>query len=217
MLALALGWSVLAAAPFVRRARRAGVIGSAQARLGVPRQQWTSTVRMPGSKLLAGALGPWARRYFEWRAERRAESQIARELPVAVDLLAVAISAGCTPHLAVTLVADWAPRATSTWLAAVRRRCALGTGFSAALSDELPSPQLRPLVDALLATDRYGAPVGAALSRVAVEARAAVRRQAETQARTVPVRLLFPLVFLVLPAFVLLTVAPALLTSLAPR
>jgi len=33
------------------------------------------------------------------------------------------------------------------------------------------------------------------------------------RARTVPVRLLFPLVFLVLPAFGLLTVVPALLTS----
>ena len=34
------------------------------------------------------------------------------------------------------------------------------------------------------------------------------------RARTVPVRLLFPLVFLVLPAFLLLTVVPVVLASL---
>jgi hypothetical protein len=34
------------------------------------------------------------------------------------------------------------------------------------------------------------------------------------RARTVPVRLLFPLVFLILPAFVLLTVAPVVLATL---
>jgi tight adherence protein C len=75
-------------------------------------------------------------------------------------------------------------------------------------------PRLRALVDALLASDRYGTAVGAALSRLAAEERAAIRREAEARARTVPVRLLFPLVFLVLPAFGLLTVAPALLTGL---
>jgi tight adherence protein C len=76
-------------------------------------------------------------------------------------------------------------------------------------------PSLRPLVDALLASERYGAPVGVALARLAVEQRAAVRRRAEARARTVPVRLLFPLVFLVLPAFGLLTVVPALLAGFA--
>ena len=52
-----------------------------------------------------------------------------------------------------------------------------------------------------------------ALIRLATEQRAVLRRRAETQARTVPVRLLFPLVFLVLPAFGLLTVVPALLAG----
>jgi tight adherence protein C len=53
--------------------------------------------------------------------------------------------------------------------------------------------------------------VGATLARLSSEARADLRRRAEARARTVPVRLLFPLVFLVLPAFGLLTVAPVLL------
>ena len=73
---------------------------------------------------------------------------------------------------------------------------------------------LRPLADALLASDRLGAPVGPVLARLAAEERTALRRRAEAHARRVPVRLLFPLVFLVLPAFVLLTVVPGLAAGL---
>ena len=47
------------------------------------------------------------------------------------------------------------------------------------------------------------------LARLAAEVRSDVRRRAEARARTVPVRLCFPLVACILPAFALLTVAPA--------
>ena len=72
---------------------------------------------------------------------------------------------------------------------------------------------MRPLADALLASDRLGAPVGPALARLAAEQRAEVRRHAEAHARRVPVRLLLPLAFVVLPAFGLLTVIPTLLAG----
>ena len=61
---------------------------------------------------------------------------------------------------------------------------------------------------ALAACERYGSPVGPALARLSTEVRAARRRQAEAAARRVPVKLLFPLVGCILPAFALLTVAP---------
>jgi tight adherence protein C len=97
----------------------------------------------------------------------------------------------------------------------VRRDCSLGVGFADALERlASASAPLRTLVDALLASERYGAPVGDALGRLAIEERAALRRRAEARARTVPVRLLFPLVFLVLPAFALLSVVPVLLAGL---
>ena len=71
------------------------------------------------------------------------------------------------------------------------------------------------MTDVLLASDRLGAPAGPASTRLAHDVRADLRRRAEARARTLPVKLLFPLVFLVLPAFGLLTVVPALLSSLA--
>jgi tight adherence protein C len=149
------------------------------------------------------------------RRARRTEAAVARELPVTVDLLAVAVGAGCTPFLAVDTAARWGPPALAVQLAEVRRACALGRGFDGALDDLATRiPQLRPLTDALLASDRFGAPVGDALLRLAAEQRTALRRRAEARARTVPVRLLFPLVFLVLPAFGLLTIVPAVFSGL---
>jgi tight adherence protein C len=49
---------------------------------------------------------------------------------------------------------------------------------------------------------------------LATDVRADRRRRAEEAARRVPVKLLFPLVLCVLPAFALLTVAPLLAGAL---
>ena len=127
----------------------------------------------------------------------------------------MAIAAGCTPYLAVEVAAKWGPPCSAAALSGVLRSCALGTGFERALEGAVSrAAPLRPLADALLASDRLGAPVGPQLARLAAEERAALRRRAEAHARRVPVKLLFPLVFLVLPAFVLLTVVPGLVSGL---
>jgi tight adherence protein C len=90
--------------------------------------------------------------------------------------------------------------------------------LGASLADTLElvgraEPSLRSLTDALAVGERNGAPIADLIARLADEARSVLRRRAETHARRVPVRLLFPLVFLVLPAFGLLTVVPALLSG----
>ena len=73
---------------------------------------------------------------------------------------------------------------------------------------------MRPLVSVLLASERYGTPLLPALDRVAVDARARRRVAADEAARRVPVKLLFPLVLCILPAFALLTVVPLLAGAL---
>jgi tight adherence protein C len=140
---------------------------------------------------------------------------MAREVPVVLDLLGVAVGAGCTPYLAVEVAARWSPEVIAAPLTGVLRACALGVSFESALDDAArATPLLGPVADALLASDRLGAPVGPVLARLAEEERTALRRRAEARARRIPVRLLFPLVFLVLPAFVLLTVVPGLAAGL---
>jgi hypothetical protein len=215
---VATGWGLVAAAPLVRRARRRRVAARA-AWLRV--DGVASPVARPslvgriGARLPLGPPGRVARALLARSRDRRHDAALAAELPVALDLLGVAVGAGCTPYLAVEVAIRWAPPAIASRLGAVPRACGLGASFAHAL-DEVASttPRLRLLADALLASDRLGAPVGPALARLAAEERAGLRRRAETDARRVPVRLLFPLVFLVLPAFGLLTVVPTLVGGL---
>ena len=217
---LGVGWGLVAAVPLARRARlvRTAARVTTLGPVAGPRpSRRTGPIarRLPAP----GALGAVGRVVGAWRSRgsrRRLDASVGRELPVVLDLLAVATAAGCTPYLAVESAARWAPPVLAERLAHVSQVCRLGGSFPDALDDlASTTPRLAPLVDALLASDRLGAPVGPALARLADEERAAARRAAETHARRVPVRLLFPLVFLVLPAFGLLTVVPALLSGLS--
>jgi tight adherence protein C len=133
-----------------------------------------------------------------------------------LDLLQVAVSAGCTPYRALELTVRWGPPAAGNAFATALDATRVGRSLRDAL-DALAAdtPTLIPVTDVLLASDRLGAPAGPALTRLAHDVRADLRRRAEARARTLPVKLLFPLVFLVLPAFGLLTVVPALLSALA--
>jgi hypothetical protein len=218
-------WAVLLATPFVLRARR--LVTVARAADLRPTSRATGASPSPRLALRAqvvatavqglrrGVVGRVIRSLTQRTRTRRDAAAYARELPVVIDLLGVAVGAGCTPFLAVEVAARWSPPVLAARLDAVRRSCALGVSFEAALDDVAgTTPALRPLCDALLASGRLGAPVGPVLARLAAEERTALRREAEAHARRVPVRLLFPLVFLVLPAFVLLTVVPGLAAGL---
>ncbi|MBW3574643.1 MAG: type II secretion system F family protein [Actinobacteria bacterium] len=154
--------------------------------------------------------------FAERRSRRRARAQLVRELPEVVDLFVLAVGAGLTVPLAVDIVARRAPGALGDALGRVVGEAALGWRLSDAL-EAVPGrvgEEVRPLVAALVASDRYGAPLLDGLERLGTDVRNDRRRRAEEAARRVPVKLLFPLVFCTLPAFALLTVAPLLAGSL---
>jgi tight adherence protein C len=150
------------------------------------------------------------------RRARRDDEALVADVPVAVDLVAVAVGAGCNPFRAVAVAIGWCPRRIAAVLSAIERDVALGASFDAALRDAGDrTPSLRGLTEALRTSARLGSPTVAVLAQLAQEVRADVRRRAEARARTVPVRLLFPLVFCILPAFALLTVLPVLLEGIS--
>jgi tight adherence protein C len=154
--------------------------------------------------------------YRDRRLRKRHHAALLRGIPLTVDLLALGVTAGLTPYLALCAACHAVPDAVAEPLQSAIDRVGTGTRLAVALDQAVADePALRPVVSALLASERLGAPVGPALLRVAAESRAAARRRAEVHARRVPVRLLFPLVFLVLPAFALLTVVPAVASGFA--
>ena len=65
----------------------------------------------------------------------------------------------------------------------------------------------------LARTETLGVSLRDATRDLAATVREARRSSTLERARTAPVRMLFPLVFLILPAFLLLTVVPVLITT----
>ena len=150
------------------------------------------------------------------RAERRRRRAIADDVADVVELLGLAVGAGLTVNRAVDAVGRWGVGPLAAELARVSHAVARGRRLADCL-DELPAlvgESVRPLTAGLAACERYGAPIADTLARLAVEARAASRRRSEEAIRRLPVKLVFPLVLCILPAFALLTVAPLIAGAL---
>ncbi|MDE0162635.1 MAG: type II secretion system F family protein [Acidimicrobiaceae bacterium] len=148
---------------------------------------------------------------------RRRVQQVERHLPEVIDLLGLMVGAG---RPTVTALADVGPRVSEPFrseLLAVVRRTAAGEPFVDSvrrLRDTLGA-SVSPVVHAVTAAEIDGTPLRPALQRAADEAHRRRRVRAQEAARRVPVLMLFPLVFCVLPAFCLLTVVPLLLGSVS--
>lgn len=199
--ALACGWALLVVGWVGGDGRRRRV-----AVTRTTRSRSSRVAHLPAVRVL--------RRISEHRAERRRAQIMRRELPVAIELLAVGVGAGCSIYEAVVTAETWAPPLVAAALADARRRFELGASLADALAGMARAqPVMAKVARALADAARSGAALTPILATLGADERAAARRRAEAHARRVPVRLLFPLVFLVLPAFGLLTVVPVLLAG----
>lgn len=164
---------------------------------------------------LGGFAGSGWPRLVGRREAKARRAAYVNDLPEVVDLLALALGAGLNVPLAVDAVGrrGTGPLAGEMALAAEAAR--RGQRLADALDDLAArcGDQVRPLMSLLASGERYGVPLGESLDRLAVDVRGARRRQAEEAARRLPVKMLFPLVVCILPAFALLTLGPLLLTS----
>jgi tight adherence protein C len=176
-----------------------------------------SLLAFPRPWVVVGAIAVWqAPKAYVRRRERRRLHRLAADLPEVIDLLRLTMAAGFTVAGAVPAVAARAEGPLADELRGVVGLVARGLPLGDAL-EAMPAragERTRPLVAALVAADRYGAPLLPALERLAGDARDDRRRRAEAHARRVPVKLLFPLVGCILPAFGLLTLAPVIASAL---
>lgn len=164
---------------------------------------------------LAAVAGVVGLRRRHRRLDRQRRVELA--LPEVVDLLGLLVGAGQPAAPALAAAGPRSPEPFRSELADVVRRSSAGEPFAESIRrmrDRL-GPAAAPLVHAVLAAEVDGVPLGPALVRVGDEARRRRRVRAEEAARRVPVLMLFPLVFCVLPAFGLLTVVPLMAGSIA--
>lgn len=150
------------------------------------------------------------------RAARRRRLAASREVPLFLDLLAVTTAAGLPPQLAVRFAAEPLRGPLGEELRGAVGRVDLGRRWRdeiAASAGRLAQHDLGRAIGLLLRTQRLGTSLADEMSRLAADVREGARLRAVERARTAPVKMLFPLVFLILPAFLLLTVVPVLLTT----
>lgn len=154
---------------------------------------------------------------FVRRAQRRAQHEARAALPDLIELVIIGVRAGLTPAAAFTMATEHAAPALAPSLDAVVHQMHRGCRLADAL-DVLPQllgPDAAFFTDSLITADRYGLPIGPMLDQLGSDVRADRSRRAQQQARTLPVRLAFPLVVCTLPSFVLLAIAPAVLGAIS--
>lgn len=152
------------------------------------------------------------------RRERASALAVSRELPEVIELLRIGAEGGLNLRLSIESVREISPGPVADALGRAARAAEAGASLGDAIEDNALSlgPSVRPLVSALASSARYGVPLVPVLERLAADARVEERRCGEAEARKVPVKLLFPLVLCILPAFALLTVAPLIAGGLEP-
>jgi len=158
-----------------------------------------------------------APRWIEARSSRVRRTRIDREVTQFLDALAATSTAGLSAPLGIR-------RATTVVVGPLRDeldRLLRSVDLGARWRDELRLlaersgvVDLRRAVAVITRTETLGSSLAASTIELADRVRAGRRQRATERARTAPVKMLFPLVFLVLPAFLLLTVVPVLLTTL---
>ena len=143
------------------------------------------------------------------------KKQIQNGLPDALDLLIISLEAGlaldqavlkCSEELAVSYPAlahefqmvNIETRAGKPRLEALKN-----------FSRRTQVDDVRALVTMLVQTDRFGTSVAQALRTHAEESRVKRRQRAEEKAAKLSVKLIFPLVFFLLPAFFVVVIGPA--------
>jgi tight adherence protein C len=145
------------------------------------------------------------------RADAR-QSEIRRALPEALDLMAISVQAGVGLEQAVSIVTERLPGALGEELSRFLHEIQLG--FSrrealVALRERTSCPELGTFILSLLQADALGIAVGEVLKTQAAEIRAKRRQLARERAAKAPVRLLFPLIFGILPSLFVVILGPA--------
>ncbi len=141
--------------------------------------------------------------------------QIRRELPDAMDLLTISVEAGLAFDASLSQVARNTTGPLADEFFRVLQEMQIGLGrveALRALGERSDLPELRGFVTAMVQADAFGIPIAQVLRVQAKDMRTKRRQRAEELAQKVPVKILFPLIFCILPALFVVILGPAAIT-----
>jgi tight adherence protein C len=145
------------------------------------------------------------------RAAARYE-QIDRDLPELIDLLVVSIEAGVGLGGALQMIAIRMTGPLGDELRLMLQEQSMGLSNDQSLGkllDRVDTPSVRSFVRSLQQGERLGVSIGQILRGLAIEMRTRRRQAAEERAQKAPIKILFPLVFLIFPAMFVVLLGPA--------
>lgn len=152
--------------------------------------------------------------FISARAAERQRS-ILYDLPDALDQMTICMEAGLGFEAAMARTSQSNTGPLAQELVRMLQEIQVGAGRRQALSalaDRNDVPDLRHFVTALLQADSYGVPIARVLNDQARELRAKRRQRAEEAARKLPLKLLIPLVFFILPPLFVVLLGPAIIS-----
>jgi tight adherence protein C len=137
---------------------------------------------------------------------------ITNALPDTLDQLTICVEAGLGFDAAMARTAKSGQGPLSQEIAHLLQDLRVGVPRAEALQallERTDVPQLRQFVHAVIQAETYGVPVSKVLRAQATEQREKRRFRAEERAMKLPVKVIFPLVFCILPVLFIVVISPA--------
>src|SRR5207253_11426456 len=150
--------------------------------------------------------------------QQRAENRlyrIDRNMPELIDLLVVTVEAGLSLSDALQLAGDRMQGPLGDELRIVLQEQRMGLTPVQALENMVsrcPTPAVESFTRAMVQGQVLGVSIGQILRSLAVEMRKRRRAAAEQQAQKAPIKMLFPLVFMIFPAMFVVILGPAVIS-----
>jgi tight adherence protein C len=164
--------------------------------------------------LLMGWIAPMT---IVRRRSRRRFEQIDYELPNLIDLLVTTVEAGLGFTGSLQLAAERFGGPLGDELRLTLQEQSMGLSSNEALRNLLErcdTPLMRSFVRTVLQGETLGVSIGQIMRDLAVDMRKRRRAKAEERAQKAPIKLLFPLVFLIFPAMFVVILGPAVFSFL---
>jgi tight adherence protein C len=161
---------------------------------------------------LIGWMGPTS------AVRRKADARLYRidyDMPELIDLLVVTVEGGLSLNASLQLASERIKGPLGDELRIAIQEQRMGLSQLQALENlqsRVPTPAVRSFVRAMVQGERLGVSIGQILRSLALEMRKRRRAAAEERAQKAPIKILFPLVFMIFPAMFVVILGPAVIS-----
>lgn len=144
---------------------------------------------------------------------KKRKDQVQRALPDAIDLLTISVEAGLGFDLALARVVQKSDNALTREFGRVIQEMRIGIARRDALRamvERTGVDDLSAFISAIIQAEQLGASIANVLRIQSAEMRVRRRQHAETLAHQAPIKMLFPMAFLIFPPIFIVVLGPAI-------